>query len=291
MPLFVDCGNMVKGGYYMEPFIYQQHELPFFVLKCWQERFPHLEVGISAKIPEKDWKMSNYAFHVGDDAARVRQNRQALAKQLQIPFAGWTCAEQVHGTHIHLVKAVDRGKGSEDQQSAIPETDGLLTFETDLYLTSFYADCVPLYFYSPDQDLIGVAHAGWKGTVNGMARKMVERMVQLGAKREKIHVAIGPSIGICCYEVDQTVMGPLMRELKPASVSKNVYEIVDQPNQYRVDLKQANAEILLQAGIPAQQIVQSKLCTSCQTDYFHSHRRDQGDTGRMVAWIGKRGGA
>ena len=275
----------------MEPFIYQQHELPFFVLKCWQERFPHLEVGISAKVPEKDWKMSNYAFHVGDDATLVRQNRQALAKQLQIPFAGWTCAEQVHGTHIHLVKAVDRGKGSEDQQSAIPETDGLLTFETDLYLTSFYADCVPLYFYSPDQDLIGVAHAGWKGTVNGMARKMVERMVQLGAKREQLHVAIGPSIGMCCYEVDQAVIEPLERELKPAKLSKEVYVIVERPNRYRVDLKQANAEILLQAGVPSQQIVQSELCTSCQTRYFHSHRRDQGDTGRMVAWIGKRGGA
>ena len=290
MPPFVDCGNMVKGGFRMEPFIYQEMELPFFSLDGWQEKFPHLVVGISAKLPEKDWNLSNYALHVGDEASLVCQNRQSLTQQLQIPFESWTCAEQVHGTKIHLVSSKDRGKGREDRQTAIPSTDGLLTFESNLFLTSFYADCVPLYFYSPDQDLIGIAHAGWKGTVNGIGRKMVKRMVELGAQKEQLHVAIGPSIGICCYEVDQTVIEPLKQALNSPQLPQNVSIKLEQKNRYRVDLKQANVEILLQAGVSAQQIVCSQFCTSCQTNHFHSHRRDQGDTGRMVAWIGKRGG-
>lgn len=273
----------------MEPFVYRARELPFYSLECWQEKFPHLIVGISATIPEADWELSNYALHVGGDANLVRQNRQKLTEQLNIPFDSWTCAEQVHGTHIRLVKNEDRGRGKDDQQSAIPSTDGLLTLESNLFLASFYADCVPLYFYSPDQDMIGIAHAGWKGTVQGMARKMVERMVQLGAQREQLHVAIGPSIGMCCYEVDQTVIEPLKQELKSVKFSKDVYVEISQNDRYRVDLKQANVAILLKAGVPAHQIVQSQLCTSCQPQRFHSHRRDQGDTGRMVAWIGKRG--
>lgn len=285
----VDCGNMVKGGCEMEPFIFQKMDFPFFSLDCWQDQFPHLVVGISAKNPEEDWHASNYAFHVGNNADRVLENRKHLTKQLHMPFDSWTCAEQVHGTRIKLVEAEDQGKGRSNQHSAIPSTDGLVTFENNLFLASFYADCVPLFFYSPDLDLVGVAHAGWKGTVQGMGHKMVNQMVQLGAQKEQIRVAIGPSIGMCCYEVDHHVIEPLKQKLKSPDQYKKVYVTTNQEDRYRVDLKQANVQILLQSGVLIEHIVQSKWCTSCQTELFHSHRRDQGDTGRMVAWIGKKG--
>lgn len=273
----------------MEPFVYHKRDLPFFSLDGWQEQFPHLIVGISAKHPEEDWQMSNYAFHVGNNPDLVRENRRKLTQQLQVSFESWTCAEQVHGTKIKLVESEDRGKGGSNPHSAISSTDGLLTFENNLFLASFYADCVPLFFYSSDLDLIGVAHAGWKGTVQGIGRKMIDRMVQLGAKKNHIYVAIGPSIGMCCYEVDHRVIEPLQRELQPLNCYQNVYVKADRADRYFVDLKQANAQILLHAGVSIENLVQSERCTSCQTEFFHSHRRDQGNTGRMVAWIGKRG--
>lgn len=272
----------------MEPFVLQERDLPFFSLDYWQEQFPHLLVGISAKIPEKDWTASNYAFHVGNQPDQVRSNRKQLMDQLNLPFESWTCAQQVHGTDIKLVKEADRGKGGSHQKTAIPCTDGLFTYEPNLFLASFYADCVPLFFYSPDLDLVGIAHAGWKGTVHGMGRKMIERMIQWGAKREEIRVAVGPSIGMCCYEVDDRVIRPLTKELKSPQKDQEVFVELDQKGKYKVDLKQANVQICLQAGVLPEHIVQSKWCTSCEMRLFHSHRRDQGNTGRMVAWIAKK---
>lgn len=273
----------------MEAFIYQNTKIPFFLLQSWSEKFPHLVVGFSAKLPqEKNWNQSNYALHVGNQQEQVVDHRKKLVKQLGLSFSSWTSGEQVHGTHIQWVEAKDKGRGKSDQTDAFPDTDGLLTQESNILLTSFYADCVPLLFYAPDLDLIGVAHAGWKGTVRGMATKMVDQIEHRGADVKKLLVAIGPSIGSCCYQVDHHVINPLMEILPNATDNLNLLRQAASPGHYWLDLKQANRQILLQSGVLSQHITVSKWCTSCEQAYFHSHRRDLGDTGRMVAWIGKK---
>lgn len=272
----------------MEPFIYQKSKMPIFSLERWQDEFPQLKVGFSARLSEEvDWNDSNYAFHVGTQPHRVIQVRKQLMDQLQIPFATWTCGEQIHGSHIEQVMRADRGKGQMDRQTGFADTDGLLTCDPDVFLASFYADCVPLFFYSPDIDLIGVAHAGWKGTVRGIGQKMVDHMSRLGAARDQIRVAIAPAIGPCCYTVDQRVIDPLKQILSSFPDDHDIFDQIDQ-NEFRLDLKEANRQILLQSGILPEHISQSKWCTSCHPTYFHSHRRDERDTGRMVAWIVRR---
>lgn len=273
----------------MEPFIYQKTNIPIFLLESWSDEFPHLTVGFSARFSEEeDWNRSNYAFHVGERPDHVIRIRKKLTAQLNMPFEAWTSGEQVHDTNIELVGKQDRGKGRLNQEEAFPDTDGLLTFDADILLTSFYADCVPLLFYSPDRDIIGVAHAGWKGTVHGIAQKMIERIIRLGAAPENIRVAIGPSISSCCYQVDERVMDPLKQILVDPEIQQLIFRPGKGQNQYHLDLKEANKQILLQVGVSAKHITQSGWCTSCYPKYFHSHRRDKGNTGRMVAWIGKK---
>lgn len=267
----------------MEPFQFCDGAgVPCFFLSKWEKEFPHLSVGMSARGSGR-----NYALHVEDDPDHVIANRKALAEKLHLPFAWWTCGEQVHGVDIREVRAEDRGRGSNSRGTAFADTDGLVTREPGVWLTSFYADCVPLIFYSPDADVIGIAHAGWRGTVSGIGPRMVRRMVQMGADVKEIRAAIAPSIGGCCYEVDERVAIAL-QEVLP-SVSNEIL-MPTYPGKWKLDLRLANRELLLLEGILPEHVEVTQWCTSCHPEYFFSYRRDKGKTGRMVAWIAKRDG-
>ncbi|SFX26596.1 conserved hypothetical protein [Thermoactinomyces sp. DSM 45891] len=272
----------------MEPFQMQKKSsIPYFALELWQEEFPHLTVGFSAREEGSSSMCHNYALHVEDQPPRVVENRKSLMRDLSFSLDSFTCGEQVHGVNIAYVTDEDRGRGNQDRESAFSDTDGLFSREEDILLASFYADCVPLFFYAPDIDVIGVAHAGWKGTVQKIGPKMIAEMVTKGADRSKIRMAIGPSIGACCYEVDEHVLRPmkdaLMCQVLPLAVA-----LPTATYKAMLDLKEANAQLCKQVGLRDDQIVKSNYCTSCSNEHFHSHRRDKGDTGRMVAFIGKR---
>jgi YfiH family protein len=145
---------------------------------------------------------------------------------------------------------------------------------------------VPIYLWDPVRLAVGISHAGWKGTVSSIASKSVQAMVQAyGSSPEHIHVTIGPSIGMCCYEVNQDVA----RQVQPFAHRNNKENPLIIPcgrDKYKIDLKETNRQILLKAGILADHIELTKLCTSCDNDYLFSHRKENGQTGRMAAWIG-----
>ncbi|PTX51950.1 hypothetical protein C8P63_13230 [Melghirimyces profundicolus] len=270
----------------MEPFqLRADIAVPAFSLVPWEREFPCLVAGMSARDGEsiKDPDRTNYAFHVGGQRERVLQNRKRLADQLGVPFSCWTAGEQVHGVRIREVTAEDRGRGRDGTDSAFPETDGLFTGEKDVLLSSFYADCVPLLFFSPKAGLIGVAHAGWRGTVGRIGPRMVREFVGRGAEKADIRAAIAPSIGACCYEVDEKVANPVMETLKGS------FDEVLQPSgkeKWKLDLKEVNRRLLLEEGLREDRITVTGWCTGCHPELFHSHRRDRGKTGRMVAFIG-----
>ncbi len=150
-------------------------------------------------------------------------------------------------------------------------------------MTLCYADCVPLYFLAPAHGMIGVAHAGWKGTVNGIARKMVEAWLNEGIKASEIFAVIGPSICSKCYVVDDYVMDLVQNLL--VDIDEKPYNLISE-GQYQLDLKQLNALILQKSGIPNSQIDVTSYCTSCDHELFFSHRRDNGKTGRLMSFIG-----
>ena len=159
--------------------------------------------------------------------------------------------------------------------------DGLCTDDPEVTLVIYCADCVPLYFVDPEHHAIGLAHAGWRGTVMGMARAMVERMKEeFGTDPALLQAAVGPSICRDCFEVDEPVAAEFLK--LPDSghfVTGPVGE------KYHVDLWECNRRFLLEAGVPAEQITVGKVCTMCESDLLFSHRKTQGRRGSNCAFL------
>ncbi|HEY3315259.1 MAG TPA: peptidoglycan editing factor PgeF, partial [Bacillota bacterium] len=171
-----------------------------------------------------------------------------------------------------------------ERGTAIPGADALITDEPGLTLLIGCADCVPVYLVDPDLPSIGLAHAGWRGTVGRIAAKTLEAMAQaFGTRSGRVLAAIGPSIGSCCYEVDEAVAGPL-REAFPEDWPL----LLDpglRPGRWQCDLWAANRTALIQAGVAADRIRVASLCTACNHETFFSHRASGGRAGRMAALL------
>ncbi|UHA74116.1 peptidoglycan editing factor PgeF [Paenibacillus sp. 481] len=279
----------------MEPFVLQRpndvNEPTLLVLEQWTHTMPGLSAGFTTRlggVSDGACTSLNCALHVHDDPAAVINNRKRVATACGLPFEAWTCAEQVHGNHVYPVTLEDRGKGRAVREQAIQDADALITDLADVMLTSFYADCVPLLFVDPVTRVTGLAHAGWKGTVSQIAARTVQQMQDVyGCNPDHIHAAIGPSIGSCCYEVDERVIKEVCHVLGHANES--VHASVLQPTttgHAMLDLRELNRHLLIEAGILAINIECTKLCTGCRTDLFFSHRVENGNTGRMMSWIG-----
>lgn len=268
----------------MEPFINEDQS--FFSIKNWMDQYPGLVAGITTKNGGNSrgfFENLNMGFHVGDQKETVYSNRDKLANILQFPLKHWVGAEQTHDTLIRKVIKSDRGIGADSYENAFKGTDGFYTNEEGILLTLCYADCVPLFFISPEHRMIGAAHAGWKGTVNEIAREMVVKWEGEGIAPYQIFIAIGPSICEKCYIVNDYVINFVENTL--VDVEKKPYNLIKE-GQYTLDLRKMNKMILLKAGVPEKNIHISKLCSSCDHSKFFSHRRDQGKTGRMLSYIG-----
>ena len=231
---------------------------------------------------EGDFKGLNIAYHVGDDPKQVLSNRICVSEKIDIPLKNWVFAEQLHTTTIHKVTAGDLGSGVYDFESGISATDGLYTKDINVVLATFYADCTPLYFYAPNHQLIGVAHAGWRGTVNGIMHKMLQTLKEI----EHIHpseilVAIGPCIGRDAYRVDDTVINQVLKTDIP-NITETFVDLGK--GQYKFDPKLMNYKQALFEGIPSENILVSSYCTYTDKDLFYSHRRNP-QSGRMMSFI------
>lgn len=281
----------------MEPFVKGEETLMLLHLEPWVNKYAEISAGFTGRqggAGKKPYDSLNCALHVGDQLVDVISNRRALAEALGFAPEAWTCGEQTHGADIAVIREPDRGRGQKDRASAFQSTDGLLTDVPGVLLTSFYADCVPLYFYDPVQQVVGLAHAGWKGTVAQIAEAMVNKMEAVyGSRPHNIVAAIGPSIGDCCYEVDEYVMEHVRRlegELKQqVETAENVelYSVSElELGKYMLNLKEMNRRIMIKAGILPTHIECTTWCTSCNPDLFFSYRKENGITGRMTSWIG-----
>lgn len=267
-----------------DAFVLDRHGL--LRIKHWEEHYPGLAAGFTTRLGGRShapYNTFNLGLHVGDQPADVVANRKRLAARLGLSFAAFTCAEQTHGSNVYYVQNIDRGRGKEAVQDAIPNVDAIYTDQADILLVSFYADCVPLFFFDPQKRLIGLAHAGWKGTAGRIGVKLISAWVeQFGSQREDIRVVLGPSIGGCCYEVDDRVVDQFA-SLRDMISDGAVQETGN--GKYDLDLKQINVDFLREAGILEDHIEVSRWCTSCDRSLFFSHRRDRGKTGRMASFL------
>jgi len=224
----------------------------------------------------------NMGLHVGDDRETVLKNRRRACEALGTGLDHMVCGRQVHGDHVAVVTEADRGKGARDENDAFYETDALITSRPGVLLASYYADCVPVMILDPVKKAVGLAHAGWKGTVLRIAAKVVRSMQRsFGSRPEDCLAAIAPFIGPCCYEVDEPV--------KKAFV-ENGFDFagcsgLSAPARWKLDLGMLNRDILIDAGIKTDNIAVADLCTSCRSDLFFSYRGQSGRCGRMASLI------
>lgn len=252
----------------------------------WQERMPWLSAGFTTRkggVSSSPWSSLNCGLHVGDTDADVIVNRRLTVEALGFPLEAWTCAEQVHGNDAAVVTEQHRGAGSLSRAAAIQDKDALVTNTPGVLLTVLYADCVPIFFADPVHRAIGIAHAGWRGTVADVVGRTVDTMAAaFGSDPSRLYAAIGPSIGGCCYEVDQRVIDEVIRA---GGSLGTTHTESSSPDRFLLDLSKVNEIRLLKAGILPNHIEITGYCTSCRTDLFFSHRKEGGRTGRMAAWM------
>ncbi|UJL47860.1 peptidoglycan editing factor PgeF [Virgibacillus sp. NKC19-16] len=264
-----------------EPF--KQSNESYLHIEKWQKLNPKLHAGFTTRnggVSQPPFDTLNCGLHVQDEYDHVNLNRQILAKHLTIPLKNWVAGEQTHQTTVKIVGPEDKGKGAASHQSSIKSTDGLITKERGILCTAFFADCVPLYFFDPKHEFIGIAHAGWKGSVNRIGGQMVQKLQTVGVNPADLLVAIGPCISQQCYEVDENVIRHLtLQDREKTVISRG-------NNRYLLDLKQLNVEILLQCGVLRNNIDVTNYCTFQDDALFFSHRRDKGKTGRMLGFLG-----
>lgn len=281
----------------MEPFVLQKVEngCELFFIKSWMDRHAGLTAGFTSRlggISKKEFGSLNCGLHVNDMDKDVVTNREKLAAALKVGLDQCTYAEQVHGNEVQVITKEHAGAGIHSREHAIQAKDAFITKEPGLILHALFADCVPLLFYDPVQQAVGLAHAGWKGTVLQIAKKTVEAMShQYGSKADDILAAVGPSIRDCCYEVDEHVISQIRQAMDELHISNEPEDGVPiyvnkGDGKYNLSLQQMNRQIMIKAGILPSRIEMSSLCTSCRTDLFFSHRKEGGKTGRMAAWVG-----
>jgi YfiH family protein len=214
----------------------------------------------------------------GTKAGGVVSPVQKTATQFQV-----VSVNQVHGIDVLILGGPMTDSEVREAASA-RNFDAIITDRPRTWLTVRTADCVPVLFIGPERGVIAAAHAGWRGTVDGIAAKIVQLMQEVfDCKRESIQVAIGPAIGRCCYEVDEPVLEPLKRAFP--FWQKAVSDVT--PSRGHLDLARLNQLALEASGVDPSRIFAVNLCTACHPELFHSYRRDGKGTKHMFSGIAR----
>ncbi|MBI3003880.1 MAG: peptidoglycan editing factor PgeF [Ignavibacteriales bacterium] len=208
----------------------------------------------------------NLSFSVEDQEKNVRRNRETFFGSLGIGMARLAFARQCHS---NVTKVVEK-------PGVYESCDALVTPLKNIFLTVTVADCVPVFVVDPVRNVVAAVHAGWRGSAKGIVTETIQSMVsEFGITAKDSFAFVGPSAGSCCYQVADDVA----REFSPLFVEKRGEKLF-------LDLKKVNTTQMSEAGIPMENVEVSSYCTICNPDLFHSYRRDQERSGRMMGVIG-----
>ncbi len=222
----------------------------------------------------------NLAFGRGDDEKTVLENLKIFADAVGFCAESVISVPQIHSSDVRIVDETHRGFGY--LKSSDFSCDGYATVARGLTLGVKTADCVPILLEARNEsdEVLAVAavHAGWRGTAALIAENGVKKLISLGARVENIYAAIGPCIGSCCFEVGKECRNEL------AKIDESL--IVSAANEkYFPDLAALNKKVLVDSGVPEENIDISSLCTYCEAELFYSHRRQNGIRGSMLSVI------
>ena len=220
------------------------------------------------------WRGSS-GKHVFGARGQGSRDRNELARALGLD-RGVAHMRQIHG---NIVRRIDAPVAEP------PMCDGLATGRPALALVVQTADCVPLVFWDEGQNVAAAVHAGWRGTLAEIAlRALAFLRERFGSQADSVHVAMGPAIGACCYEVGDEVVEAFVDR---SSVAEEFFA-PGRRGKKHLDLIRANSHQLLEAGVPAQQIYSSGMCTSCDNGELYSYRKEGKGAGRLMGVIGPR---
>ena len=229
------------------------------------------------------YESMNLSFHRGDDAENVLENFRRIAALFDSTPDKIVCAKQTHTTNIRRVTKVDAGKGV-TKEPDYEEIDGLITNEPELILCTSFADCVPLYFVDPKKQAIGLAHSGWRGTVNRMGARMIEEMKrQFGSNPGDLLVAVGPSICAGCYEVGEEVIAEFAAAFREEHHPALFYK--KENGKYQLDLWKATEIIFQEAGVRKEHLAVTDICTCCNPKLLFYHRASHGKRGNLGGFL------
>ncbi len=218
-------------------------------------------------------KPGNMSFVYGQ-AQGALHNRKIFLDGLGIDYRDLVCAKQVHGACIRVAGEPDKGKGVLGFDTALDDTDALLTDKRNLPLAIFTADCLPIFLFDPQRPAVGLVHAGRRGTEQEIALKSIRLMQdKFNSRPEELYVGFGPAIRDCCYEIGVDLKDNFNYGLKMKD------------NRYYLDLISINNKQILESGVKHNHISDCKICTSCRQDEFFSYRRHGSACGRMISVI------
>ncbi len=228
----------------------------------------------------------NVAYSAPRDTRDAWSMRQRWCAASGVDAAQLVTLGQIHGAVVQRVASVHAGWGAMPGSGQIGLGDALVTHEVGPVLMTLHADCQPILFVDPRRGrrrpVIGVAHAGWRGTVADVAGQTVRAMADAyGTRAADVHVVLGPAIGPCCYEVGEEVAQAWRDRAGDAAGAA----LRPSAERYMFSLRSANALLLNRAGIRAEQIETSTLCTRCEGRNWFSHRGQGPATGRFGAMI------
>ena len=212
----------------------------------------------------------------GDNIKDVEENIRRIADAIGFDEKNIVCGKQVHENKI--LKVTKENIHTEN----IEGYDGYITNEKGIVLTTFHADCVPIFLADKETKAVAMVHSGWRGTSKRICQKAVKAMEnEYGTKAENISAAIGPSIGMCCFQVDM----PVIEEFRKTVDFVDDYYKTDEnaPGHFKMDLWGINKRLLEEAEV--KDIEVTDICTMCRDDLFFSHRKMGNARGTMAAYI------
>jgi len=223
----------------------------------------------------------NISFKVGDETLRVEENRLLLSRAAGMQLNRAVGIDQVHGDRVLKLDATNLPAGG----GSLGAADAIITNEKNIPLQILVADCLPVLFYDPVHKAVGLAHAGWRGTVGHVAAKALLAMGEAyGTKAEETRAVLGPCIGPCCYEVGKDVKVEFEQVFPWAG---DVFHATRR-GHWKLDLAEANARQLREMGMREENLIPSGLCTVEHLDLFYSHRAEaspQRPSGRMGVFL------
>ena len=272
-------------------------EVPVVTVPAWGQ-YPWLLHGFSTRAGGVSSVYGGNTLNLGwtkeDDPALVAENRRrflsAVDEEGEPVLVG---VRQVHSGSVKIIREGDRaleGRLQTPEGKAVLEGDGLISNLPGVLLGVGTADCVPVLVVDVEKRVVGAFHAGWRGTVAGIAEHGVAKMIaEFGSRAEDIVATVGPAIGACCYRVGEEVRREFGRQF---SYGAELFD--EEDGGIRLDLWEANRRQLVDAGVDPERIWMVQECTACAREadgssrYF-SHRAEKGLAGRMLNVVGVAG--